>query len=128
MPTWDAVMGGLAATGLLAADRHRTRTGEGQLVGLALSDVAFAMVGHLGRIAEAQLGGHDQTKDGNYLYGAFGHDFATRDGRRVMIVALTGRQWAALRKVTGLHEAFDQIGKATGLDLDTVPVATRAGT
>ena len=119
MPTWDAVMGGLTATGLLAADRHRARTGEGQLVGLALSDVAFAMVGHLGRVAEAQLGGHDQTKDGNYLYGAFGHDFATGDGRRVMIVALTSRQWAALRKVTGLGDAFDQIGRATGLDLDT---------
>ena len=119
MPTWDAVMGGLTATGLLAADRHRARTGEGQLVGLALSDVAFAMVGHLGRVAEAQLGGRDQTKDGNYLYGAFGHDFATADGRRVMIVALTSRQWAALRKVTRLGDAFDQIGAATGLDLDT---------
>ena len=119
MPTWDAVMGGLTATGLLAADRYRARTGEGQLVGLALSDVAFAMVGHLGRVAEAQLGGQDQTKDGNYLYGAFGHDFATGDGRRVMIVALTSRQWTALRKVTGLGDAFDQIGAATGLDLDS---------
>jgi 2-methylfumaryl-CoA isomerase len=113
-------MGGLAATGLLAAERHRTRTGEGQLVGVALSDVAFAMVGHLGRVAEAQLEGHDQTaKDGNYLYGAFGHDFATRDGRRVMIVALTGRQWSALQEVTGLGDALAKIGQAAGLDLDS---------
>jgi 2-methylfumaryl-CoA isomerase len=119
LPAWDAVMGGLAATGLLAADRHRTRTGEGQLVGLALSDVAFAMVGHLGRVAEAQLGGRDQRKDGNYLYGAFGHDFATRDGRRVMVVALTPRQWSALKEVTGLHDALAQIAQATRLDLDT---------
>lgn len=119
LPAWDAVMGGLSATGLLAADRHRTRTGEGQLVGLALSDVAFAMVGHLGRVAEAQLGGHDQTKDGNYLYGAFGHDFATRDGRRVMVVALTPRQWTALQEVTGLGEALTKIGLAAGIDLDT---------
>jgi len=119
LPAWDAVMGGLAATGLLAADRHRTRTGEGQLIGLALSDVAFAMVGHLGRVAEAQLGGRDQPKDGNYLYGSFGHDFATRDDRRVMVVALTDRQWAALQKVTGLHDAIARIAEATGLDLDT---------
>ncbi|WP_019873785.1 CoA transferase [Sporichthya polymorpha] len=119
MPAWDVAMGGLTATGLLAADRHRSRTGEGQLIGLALSDVAFAMVGHLGRIAEAQLGGRDQDKDGNYLYGAFGHDFATADGRRVMVVALTSRQWNALREVTGQQKAFDQIAKATGLDLDT---------
>ena len=119
MPTWDAVMGGLTATGLLAADRYRSQTGEGQLIGLALSDVAFAMVGNLGRIAEVQLNGRDQAKDGNYLYGAFGHDFATRDGRRVMVVALTSRQWNALREVTGQQKAFDQIAKATGLDLDS---------
>ena len=31
------------------------RTGEGQLVRVALSDVAFAMVGNLGKIAEAQV-------------------------------------------------------------------------
>jgi 2-methylfumaryl-CoA isomerase len=119
LPAWDAVMGGLSATGLLAADRRRARTGEGQLVRLALSDVAFAMVGHLGRVAEAQLGGQDQTKDGNYLYGAFGHDFEIRDGRRVMIVALTQRQWVALQEVTGLAEAIRRIGEATDLDLDT---------
>ena len=47
------------------------------------------MVGHLGRVAEAELGGQDVRRDGNYLYGAFGHDFETSDGRRVMVVALT---------------------------------------
>ncbi|HEY4099176.1 MAG TPA: CoA transferase [Baekduia sp.] len=119
LPAWDVAMGGLSATGLLAADRHRTRTGEGQLVNLALSDVAFAMVGHLGRVAEAQLGGTDQPKDGNYLYGAFGHDFVTRDGRRVMVVALTGRQWSALQKVTGLGETIAGVGRAIDADLDT---------
>jgi 2-methylfumaryl-CoA isomerase len=119
LPAWDVAMGGLAATGLLAADRHRTRTGEGQLVGLALSDVAFAMVGHLGRIAEAQLGGQDQNRDGNYLYGAFGSDFEIRDARRVMIVALTGRQWSALLDVTDMHDAMDKIAQATNSDLDT---------
>lgn len=119
LPAWDVAMGTLAATGLLAAERHRTRTGQGQLVKLALSDVAFAMVGNLGRIAEAQLGGRDQPKDGNYLYGAFGHDFATRDGRRVMVVALTARQWHALRGATGIGDACDRIEQVTGHDLDT---------
>jgi len=119
LPAWDAVMGGLAATGLLAAERHRTKTGEGQLVRLALSDVAFAMVGNLGRLAEAQLGGRDQAKDGNYLYGAFGHDFATLDGRRVMAVALTARQWRALVDATGTEAAFKSVERATGGNLDT---------
>jgi 2-methylfumaryl-CoA isomerase len=119
LPAWDVAMGTLAAVGMLAADRHRTAGGEGRLVRLSLSDVAFAMVGNLGRIAEAQLGGRDQPKDGNYLYGAFGHDFETRDGRRVMVVALTARQWNALVEVTGIAEANRSIEEATGHDLGT---------
>ena len=93
MPAWDTAMGGLAVVGLLAALRHRDLTGEGQLVEIALSDVAMATVGNLGRIAEVQLEGREQPRDGNYLYGAFGGDFPTSDGRRVMVVALTSRQW-----------------------------------
>jgi 2-methylfumaryl-CoA isomerase len=116
MPAWDSIMGGLAVVGLLAALRHRDATGEGQLVEIALSDVAFATVGHLGRIAEVQLEGRDQPRDGNYLYGAFGGDFPTSDGRRVMVVALTGRQWKALKEVTGTEELFDKVCEATGHD------------
>jgi 2-methylfumaryl-CoA isomerase len=119
LPAWDVAMGTLAAVGMLAAERHRTRTGAGQLIELSLSDVAFAMVGNLGRIAEAQLDGTDQPKDGNYLYGAFGHDFETGDERRVMVVALTARQWRALVKVTGIEGACSSISQATGYDLDT---------
>jgi 2-methylfumaryl-CoA isomerase len=119
LPAWDVAMGTLAAVGILAAERHRGRSGEGQLVRLSLSDVAFAMVGNLGRIAEAALGGRDQARDGNYLYGAFGHDFETRDGRRVMVVALTARQWRALQDVTDIHEACTSIERATGQDLAT---------
>jgi 2-methylfumaryl-CoA isomerase len=119
LPAWDCIMGNMAVTGMLVADRHREATGEGQLVEIALSDVAFAMVGNLGRIAEAQLGGLDQPKDGNYLYGAFGHDFSTVDGRRVMVVALTARQWAALLDATASREAMLAIERAVGCDLST---------
>jgi 2-methylfumaryl-CoA isomerase len=119
LPAWDIAMGTLAAVGLLAAERHRARTGAGQLVRLSLSDVAFAMVGNLGRIAEATIGGRDSPRDGNYLYGAFGHDFEARDGRRLMVVALTARQWQALVEVTGIGEACAGIERATGHDLST---------
>ena len=119
LPAWDIATGSLATIGLLAAERWRTRTGEGQQIRLSLSDVAFAMVGNLGRIAEAQLGGQDSFKDGNYLYGAFGHDFETRDGRRVMVVALTARQWRALVAITEIGEACDKIAEVMGYDLDT---------
>ena len=117
LPAWDAVTGTLAATTLLAAERHRTRTGEGQLARIALSDVAMAMVGNLGKIAEVQILGRDRQKDGNYLYGAFGRDFLTKDGRRLMVVALTGRQWSSLLDATGLHETFETLEKMLGVDL-----------
>jgi 2-methylfumaryl-CoA isomerase len=119
LPAWDAILGGHAAVGLLAAERYRARTGEGQLIQLSLSDVAFAMVGNLGRIAQAQLGGRDQRKDGNYLYGAFGHDFETKDNRRVMVVALTARQWSALVEATETGETFAGFEGVSGYNFDT---------
>ncbi|MGB9182590.1 MAG: CoA transferase [Solirubrobacteraceae bacterium] len=120
LPAWDIAMGELAAVGLLAADRHRERHGVGQLVEVALSDVAFAVVGHLGRVAQAKLHARDSPRrDGNYLYGAFGHDFVTRDERHVMVVALTNRQWKSLLTVTDTHQQMAKINEATGVDLDT---------
>ena len=117
LPAWDAITGTLAATGLLAAERKRRQSDEGQLVKIALSDVAFAMVGNLGKIAEAQVNKRERPKDGNYLYGAFGRDFLTKDGERIMIVALTLRQWRALCAATGLHEAFGTLERILDVDL-----------
>ena len=118
LPAWDAIAGALATTSLLAADRARARTGAGDCVQLALSDVAFWMVGNLGKIAEVQINRHERVKDGNYLYGAFGRDFSTKDGHRVMIVALTLRQWRNLVEATGLADAFDAIARLMDVDLD----------
>jgi 2-methylfumaryl-CoA isomerase len=117
LPAWDSMTGTLAATALLAAERHRGRTGEGQLARIALSDVAVAMVGNLGKIAEVQVNGRDRQKDGNYLYGAFGRDFVTRDGRRLMIVALTLRQWRNLVEATGIHEAVETLESLLEVDM-----------
>lgn len=116
MPTWDAVTGVTAAVGLLAAERHRTRTGEGQFIKLALSDVALAMVGNLGHIAEYQINGEVRPRYGNDLYGALGRDFATRDGQRVMLVAITLRQWQGLVEATGIAVAAAEIESRRGLD------------
>ena len=118
LPAWDAITGVLATTSLLAAERARARTANGQFVQIALSDVAFWMVGNLGKIAEVQINRHERMKDGNYLYGAFGRDFSTADGRRVMIVALTLRQWRNLVEATGLGDTFDAVARLMDVDLD----------
>ncbi len=109
MPAWDHICGQMAAVGLLAAERHRRLTG--------LLDVALATLGHMGFIAEAQVNGDTRARHGNDLFGAFGRDFETRDGRRVMVVALTRRQWQNLCKATGLGPEFEAVGARLGLDL-----------
>jgi 2-methylfumaryl-CoA isomerase len=117
-PAWDAIAGQMICTALLAALRHRDRQGAGQLVTLALKDVGLAMLGHLGMLAEVQVNGVDRPRYGNHLYGAFGRDFLTRDGERVMVVGLTATQWACLLKATGLSEAVAALGARLGVNLD----------
>ncbi len=116
LPAWDAITGVTAAVGLLAAERHRSRTGEGQMIRLPLSDVAFAMAGNLGHIAEAQVNGEVRPRHGNALFGAFGRDFTTRDGKRIMVVAITTKQWQSLLEATGLAGEIAAVETRDGLD------------
>jgi len=118
LPAWDCITGQMAALGLLAAERHRRLTGQGQSVEIALKDVALAMLGNLGIIGEVMVNDFDRPKYGNYLYGAYGNEFDTADGRKVMVVGLTRRQWDGLCAVTGLKPEFDALGQRLGLDLN----------
>jgi 2-methylfumaryl-CoA isomerase len=117
LPAWDTATGLTAAVGLLAAERHRSRSGEGQLVKVSLTDVAFAMVANLGYLAQAQLTHIERSQIGNDLYGAFGRDFATKDRRRVMVVAISLRQWQSLADATGITPHLPSIEAALGVDL-----------
>lgn len=117
LPAWDLVAGNLVVSSLLAAERHRLRRGEGQEVELSLKDVAAATLGHLGMIGDAVLNTDARGKAGNALYGAYGQDFLCADGKRVMVIGLTARQWSALVKVTGSTEAIENLSSKTGLDL-----------
>jgi 2-methylfumaryl-CoA isomerase len=119
LPAWDIAAGLYLATALLAAERHRTRTGAGQEVVAALADVMLAMVGHLGYVGDVHINGRARPAIGNDLYGSFGRDFATSDGRRVMIIALTPRQWRALGRATGLADKLAMVGQMMEVDLET---------
>jgi 2-methylfumaryl-CoA isomerase len=119
LPAWDVAAGLYLATGLLAAERHRSQTGAGQEVVVALADVMLTMVGHLGYIGDVQINGAARPAIGNDLYGSFGRDFATADSRRVMIIALTRRQWRAIGEATGLADRLAMIGPMMDVDLDT---------
>jgi 2-methylfumaryl-CoA isomerase len=117
LPAWDCVAGQMVALGLLAAERHRLRTGAGQLVELSLKDVAAAMLGNLGIIGEVAINGVDRPKGGNALYGAYGQDFVCACGRRVMVIGLTDRQWRGLVKATGAEDAIAALASRLGRDL-----------
>lgn len=117
LPAWDAVAGLTAALGILAAERHRRLTGAGQFVRLPLADVAFAMTGNLGYIAEVQVNGTERRSSGNYLYGAYGCEFETADERLVYVAAITRRQWDELATATGLAEKLAALGSLLGVDL-----------
>lgn len=116
LPAWDGMTGFLAALAILAAERHRRLHGEGQLIELSLSDVGLAMAGHLGLIGEAILNPEPRGRFGNSVYGTLGRDFGTRDGRRVMVLALTSRQWTSLGAATGLAADFSALESRVGAD------------
>jgi len=117
LPAWDIATGHMAALSLLAAERHRRITGEGQIIEIALKDVALATLGHLGILGEVMINGVDRPKVGNALYGAYAQDFKTADERRVMIVGLTNRQWEGLQTVTGLGDEFKALADRLNVDL-----------
>jgi len=117
LPAWDNITGQMAAVALLAAERHRRLSGEGQLVKLALKDVALATAGHLGNISEVMVNDVDRQKYGNYLFGGFGRDFVTKDGKRYMLVGLTGRQWEGIVRATKIADSVSRLESRLGIDL-----------
>ena len=119
LPAWDITAGQMLALAVLAAERHWRLTGQGQHVKLALSDVAMATAANLGYLADVELNGTRRRADGNFLYGAYGDSFATADGRHVMVVAITDRQWTALLRATGLQESLPKAADALGHRLDS---------
>jgi len=109
LPAWDLLAGAHATFSLLAAERMRRDTGLGQEIRLPLSDLAMTTLGALGQIAEVSISGHSRPRYGNALFGAFGRDFETADGRRVMLVAITEGQWSSLLKALGIADAIAAI-------------------
>lgn len=118
LPAWDLFTGAYAAFALMAAERHRRDTGNGQEVRLPLGDMAVATVGNLGQIAEVLISGRDRPRLGNDLFGAFGRDFRTADGSSIMLVAITPRQWAGLVTSLDIAAPIAALERELGLSFD----------
>ena len=86
---------------------------------LPLQDMALAATSALGYIGEAVVNDVDRPRFGNEIFGTFGRDFKTKDGRFVMICIFSDRHVDALATAGGFAEAFAAIEKKTGVDLKT---------
>lgn len=116
LPAWDIACAYQAAFALVAALAGRRATGAGAELRIALSDVAFSMLSHLGMSAEAELLDIERPSIGNYLYGAFGRDFGTQDGRRVFVAAISLNQWKNLVAACGIESSMRDLETRLGAD------------
>ena len=115
LPAWDLLTGAYAAFAMLAAVQHRNATGHGGEVRVPLQDVATGSVANLGMLAEVLATGGNRPRLGNDVFGAFGRDFITADGKRLMLMAMTPRQWTGLITVLGLGADIARIEAERGV-------------
>jgi 2-methylfumaryl-CoA isomerase len=102
LAAWDLLTGAYCAFGLVSALLARMRTGQGREIRAPLSDIGAATMANLGFTAEAMVTGRQRPRMGNDIFGAFGRDFATRDGQTLMLLAITPRQWSKALEVLDL--------------------------
>jgi len=119
LPAWDLLAGAHGAFSLLAAERYRTQTGAGQEITVPLGELAIATLGHLGQIAEVVASGTSRPRMGNDLFGAFGRDFTTRDKKRVMIAAITPKQWKNLIVALDIAQQIEETEFRIGISFET---------
>jgi 2-methylfumaryl-CoA isomerase len=118
-PAWDNITAYMAALSILAAERHRRLTGTGQKVELALADCALATMGHLGFIGDHTINNATRPRYGNDLYGAMGRDFMSADGKRMMIIAISPKQWTGLQNAGRFADEIRALENKLGISLDS---------
>ena len=70
---------------------------------------------NMGQLAEVFHQDGNRSRHGNQLYGAFGKDFKTADGKRMMIMAITPRQWRGLLSVLEIEQQVSDVETARGV-------------
>ena len=102
-----------AAFAVLAALRHRRRTGEGQFIDIAQTEPTIALLGPA--VLDLTVNGRLQQPRGNQHPGAAPHGVyrCTGDDRWIAICAMTDAHWQALRQVLGDPEWMREPGYTT---------------
>ena len=116
LPAWDFITGAYCAFALLAGLRHRDATGKGVEMRVPLGDVAIGTMFNAGAGPEMLYRGADRERLGNAIWGAFGRDFLSKDGKRFMVAALTPKQWKATVEAFGLGTEVAALEAELGVD------------
>lgn len=102
LAAWDLLTGAYCAFTLVSALLARMRGQGGREIRAPLSDIGAATMANLGFTAETLLAGHQRPRMGNDIFGAFGRDFTTKDGQKLMLLAITPKQWSKALEVLGI--------------------------
>jgi 2-methylfumaryl-CoA isomerase len=112
LAAWDLLTGAYCAFSLVAALLARMRGQGGREIRCSLSDIGAATMANLGFTAETLLSGVPRPRMGNDVFGAFGRDFTTKDGQKLMLLAITPKQWSKALEALGIA------GEVAGLEAD----------
>ena len=119
LAAWDLLTGAYCAFTLVAALLARHRGGGGREIRAPLSDIGAASMANMGFTAEAMLTGHQRPRMGNDVFGAFGRDFTTRDGVKLMLLAITPKQWSKALEALNLGNAVATVEAELGVSFTT---------
>jgi 2-methylfumaryl-CoA isomerase len=119
LAAWDLLTGAYCAFSLVSALLARQRDGKGREIRAPLSDIAAATMANLGFVAETMLAGQQRPRMGNDVYGAFGRDFATKDRKTLMLLAITPKQWSKALDALGLTAAVTAVEADLGVSFAT---------
>ena len=119
LAAWDLLTGAYCAFGLVSALLARHRGAGGREIRAPLSDIGAASMANMGFTAEAMLTGHQRPRMGNDVFGAFGRDFTTRDGQKLMLLAITPKQWSKAVETLGIGPQVAAVEAQLGVSFAT---------
>lgn len=115
LAAWDLLTGAYCAFAMVSALLARMRGMGGREIRAPLSDIGAATMANLGFTAETMLTGRQRPRMGNDVFGAFGRDFTTRDGQKLMLLCITPKQWEKALDVLGIGAAAAAVEAELGV-------------
>jgi len=119
LAAWDLLTGAYCAFAMVSALLARERGKGGREIRAPLSDIGAATMANLGFTAEAIVTGHQRPRMGNDIFGAFGRDFTTRDGQKLMLLAITPKQWSKALEALDIGAAVTAVEAELGVSFAT---------